>query len=64
MLLLSDDEMELLRGFQELRNIDDIIGDTAQISLRNLQILKATTRMKIWMGKIVVYGDFSDSEDK
>jgi hypothetical protein len=67
----ADVEMELLHGLQELRNIDDIIGDKALFpdidAGADFTDSEGNDSDKSSEGRIIdseVYGDFSDSEDE
>ena len=63
----ADTEMELLYGLQELRNIDDIIGDGAlfQDFAAEFTDSEGNNSDKDSDGRVIeVFGDFSDSEDE
>lgn len=60
----ADDEMELIDGFQELRDLDDIIGDMAITGDYAAEFTDSgDSNEDTGMGD-EVYGDFPDSGDE
>ena len=61
----ADDEMELLHGLRELRNVNDIIGDMAIIPDCAAEFTDSEDNSdKDLDGMVEVYGNFTDSEDE
>jgi hypothetical protein len=63
----ADDEMDLIAGLEELRNIDQVIGDVGVIGEYEAEFMdsdEAENSMDLDDEYEIVYGDFTDSGDE